>query len=97
MRVPVRRCSVALILAKHGAHSAADCLHSKKPLCFISVRGGLCKSHSISKGILRFLGAFFMVFTAADCLVCSGALCFIDVRGGLSAAGHTPYAIGDVA
>ena len=90
MRHPVGALGAALILAKHGAHSAADCLNRKKPLCFISVRGGLSKSHSISKGILRFLGAFFMVFTLQRIAWFALAHCVLSMCAGACRPQDTP-------
>ena len=90
MRLPVCRLGAALILAKHGAHSAADCLNRKKPLCFISVRGGLSKSHSISKGICRFLGAFFMVFTLQRIAWFALAHCVLSMCAGACRPQGTP-------
>ena len=90
MRVPLRGLGAALSLAKYGAHSAADCLNRKKTLCFISVRGGLCKSHSISKGICRFLGAYFMVFTLQRIAWFALAHCVLSICAGACAPQDTP-------
>ena len=90
MRDPGCRFGAALILAKHGAHSAADCLNGKKPLCFISVRGGLRKSHSISKGICRFLGAYFMVFTLQRIAWIALAHCVLSMCAGACRPQDTP-------
>ena len=90
MRPPVGGLGAAVILAKHGAHSAADCLNRKNPLCFISVRGGLSKSHSISKGILRFLGAFFMVFTLQRIAWIALAHCVLSMCAGACRPQDTP-------
>ena len=90
MRVTVCRFGAVLILAKHGARSAADCSNRNNPLCFLSVRGGLSKSHSISKGILRFLGAFFMVFTLQRIAWFALAHCVLSMCAGACRPQGTP-------
>ena len=90
MRHPPCGLGAAAFLAKHGAHSAADCLNRKNPLCFISVRGGLCKSHSISKGICRFLGAYFMVFTLQRIAWIALAHCVLSMCAGACRPQDTP-------
>ena len=57
---------------------------------FISVRGGLFKSHSISKGILLFLGAYGMVFTLQRIAWIALAHCVLSMCAGACRPEDTP-------